>query len=38
VTQLYFGRQRGVPDLLVSRVTETQGVAQAAFDITLAVV
>lgn len=37
VTQLYFDRQRGVPDPLVSRVTEAQGTAQAAFDITLAV-
>ena len=37
VTQLYFARERGVPDqLVVSTARDAQGVAQAVFDITLA--
>ena len=37
VTQLYFARERGVPDqLVVSTSRGAQGVAQAVFDITLA--
>lgn len=37
VTQLYFARERGVPDqLAVSTARSAQGVARAVFDITLA--
>lgn len=37
VTQLYFARERGVPDqLVVSAARNAQGVMQAAFDIALA--
>lgn len=37
VTQLYFTRERGVPDqLVVSTARSAQGVARAVFDITLA--
>jgi protocatechuate 3,4-dioxygenase beta subunit len=37
VTQLYFARERGVPDqLVVSTARNAQGFAQAVFDITLA--
>lgn len=37
VTQLYFTRERGVPDqLVVSTVRSAQGVARTVFDITLA--
>jgi protocatechuate 3,4-dioxygenase beta subunit len=37
VTQLYFGRERGIPEQLVVAPTRNdKGVAQASFDITLA--
>jgi len=37
VTQLYFARERGVPDrLVVSVARDAQGLAHASFDITLA--
>ena len=37
VTQLYFGRERGVPEQLVAMPARNEkGVAQATFDITLA--
>ncbi|MBI3915619.1 MAG: hypothetical protein HY322_01255 [Betaproteobacteria bacterium] len=37
VTQLYFARERGVPDrLVVTPARNEKGVAQATFDITLA--
>jgi protocatechuate 3,4-dioxygenase beta subunit len=37
VTQLYFGRERGIPEQLVVTPTRNdKGVAQASFDITLA--
>jgi protocatechuate 3,4-dioxygenase beta subunit len=37
VTQLYFARERGVPDrLVVSVARDAQGPAHASFDITLA--
>ena len=36
VTQLYFGRERGVPEtLVVTPAPDDKGVAQATFDITL---
>ena len=37
VTQLYFGRERGVPEaLVVTPARDDKGVARATFDITLA--